>query len=112
MADSGVTLAKASCPDCGDVEVFGYDIRFVMCTVADRSFYEFTCPSCAGRVRKPAGPEIVRLLTLGGVQPERLDIPAEALEDNHGAPLSWDDVLDFTARLETVDIMAALTRSG
>ena len=33
--------------------------------VRDRSFYSFTCTSCGDEVRKPAGAEVVRLLTHG-----------------------------------------------
>jgi hypothetical protein len=103
-----VTIIKASCPTCGDIELTTDRLRFVLNSVADRSFYAFTCETCQERITKPAGPEIVRLLTLGGVQPERVDVPQEALEEHHGSPLSWDDVLDFASMLDAdLDVAAA-----
>jgi hypothetical protein len=103
-----VTIIKASCPTCGDVELTTDRLRFVLHPVADRSFYAFTCDGCTDRIVKPAGPEIARLLSLGGVQPERLDIPEEALEVREGPALSWDDVLDFASLLDaTTDLVGA-----
>jgi hypothetical protein len=107
MADPGVTIVKASCPTCGDVELTACELRFVLNSVADRSFYQFTCDTCDGRVTKPACQAVVRLLILGGVEPERVDVPAEALEDHHGPALTWDDVLDFAAALDRTDLVAA-----
>jgi uncharacterized protein YlaI len=105
MADRGVTVVKASCPICGDdKQVPADEVRFVVHDVAEHSFYEFTCPDCHDRVRKPAGKEVIRLLTLGGVVPERVIVPAEALEEHHGPALSWDDVLDFASLLDSDDV--------
>jgi hypothetical protein len=103
-----VTIIKASCPTCGDIELATDQLRFVLNSVAERSFYAFTCETCQERITKPAGPEIVRLLTLGGVAPERVEVPQEALEEHHGSPLCWDDVLDFASMLDShVDLAAA-----
>lgn len=103
-----MTIIKASCPTCGDVELTTDQLRFVVHSVPERSFYAFTCERCSERVTKPAGPDIIRLLTLGGVKPERIDVPEEALEAHDGAPLTWDDVLDFASLLDSeLDIAAA-----
>lgn len=101
-----MTIVKASCPTCGDVMVPAEEVRFVLHSVADRSFYEFTCDGCQERICKSAGQEVVRLLTLGGVDPERVDVPVEALEEHHGPPLSWDDVSDFAAALDAGQVTA------
>ncbi len=90
---------KASCPCCGDVELTAAQVRLVVCSVADWSFYEFTCAQCRDDIRKPAGTEVVHLLRSGGVKAERWTVPAEALEPHLGPVISYDDVLDFALRL-------------
>ena len=35
-------------------------------------------------------------------------IPAEALEEHHGAAITYDDVLDFALGLDRVDLLAAM----
>jgi len=94
-----MTIIKATCPSCGDVELSRDQVRLVVHPLADRSFYGFTCTRCGDVVRKPAGDEVVRLLTMGGVVAERVVVPAEALEPRSGPPLSADDVIDFAVWL-------------
>ncbi len=91
---------KASCPCCGDVELTALQVRLVVCSVADWSFYEFTCDQCRDDIRKPAGAEVVSLLRSGGVKVERWVVPAEAMEDHNGPVINYDDVLDFALWLE------------
>jgi len=106
-----MTIIKASCSTCGDVELSPNDVRLVVSTVADRSFYAFTCPLCAERVRKDASHEVVRLLTAGGLRPEHVVVPAEALEDRPTTTLTWDDVLDFGSWIDGCgDVVAEAMR--
>lgn len=101
---------KASCPCCGDVELTAAQVRLVVCTIADWSYYSFTCARCDEEIRKPAGPEVVSLLRSGGVRVERWTVPAEALEEHRGPTVCYDDVLDFALWLERADHpVAALT---
>lgn len=101
---------KASCPTCGDVELTAAQVRLVVCTVSDWSYYSFTCDQCSDEVRKPAGAEVVSLLRTGGVRAERWTVPAEALESHEGPVIGYDDVLDFALWLEQADNpVAALT---
>ena len=79
-----MTTIKTSCPVCGDVELTPAQMRLVVCNLADRSFYAFSCGTCRDEVRKPADDEVVALLVSGGVIAERWEIPAEALEDHTG----------------------------
>ncbi len=105
-----MTTIKASCPCCGDVELTPAQVRLVVCTVADWSYYAFTCHTCTDEIRKPAGKDVISLLRTGGVPIEHWAVPAEALEDHEGAAVSYDDVLDFALQLgQTDDLMAALT---
>ena len=106
-----MTVIKTTCPICGDVELTPNKIRLVIHPDPDRSNYAFTCPVCRERVTKAAFEQIVTMLVRVGVVPERIVIPAEALEEHNGRPVTWDDVLDFTAGLNgTSDLVAVLTR--
>ncbi|MDQ1247081.1 MAG: hypothetical protein QG597_1451, partial [Actinomycetota bacterium] len=60
--------------------------------------YRFQCSECGERVRKPADPEIVDLLSGAGVP--TVVIPAEVLETRAGPVISYDDVLDFALALQ------------
>lgn len=106
-----MTTIKASCPCCGDVELTPSLVRLVVCSVADWSFYAFTCTTCHDEVRKPAGQDVVRLLRAGGVPVEGWTVPAEALEEHHGPQIGWDDVLDFALWLDEADLVAAAAAS-
>jgi len=94
---------KASCPSCGDVDLTPAQVRLVVCSVKDWSYYAFGCVRCGDEVRKPAGTEVQRLLRTGGVKVEHWVVPAEALEEHAGPTITYDDVLDFALRLEALD---------
>lgn len=105
-----MSTIKASCPCCGDVELTPAQVRLVVCTVPDWSYYSFTCTECRQEVRKPAGSDVVSLLQSGGVPAESWTVPAEALEEHRGEPVTYDDVLDFALRLQQTDnLVAALS---
>ena len=107
-----MTIIKATCPMCGDVQLSRNEVRLVLHPVRDRSFYSFTCTQCEDEIRKPAGPEVVRLLRMGGVVPENADFPAEAAEEHHGPALTHDDLLDFATWLNTATAVAAAAGAG
>ena len=107
-----MTIIKATCPSCGDVELSRDQVRLVVHPLAERSFYGFTCTLCGDVVRKPAGDEVVRLLTMGGVVAERVLVPAEALERHSGPPINADDVLDFASWLARADAVAEAAGVG
>lgn len=98
-----MTTVKATCYVCGDVELTSSQIRLVVCSQADRSYYAFTCTTCNDEVRKPADEEIIALLVSGGVPAELWIIPAEALEEHTGPAISVDEVLDFVLSLDHLD---------
>ena len=87
-------------------------VRLVVHPIADRSFYGFTCTVCGDAVRTPAGVEVVRLLTMGGVIAERVIVPAEALEVHAGRAISADEVLDFVAWLGQATSIVEAAASG
>ena len=104
-----MTTIKASCPMCGEVELRPPDLTLTVMPVAHlTSSYAFTCPGCQDVVRKPADEHVVQLLVSGGVRPDVVEVPAEALEEHAGPALSYDDLLDLVLRLEQHDDLAAL----
>jgi hypothetical protein len=107
-----MTIIKATCPCCGDVELTSAQVRLVLHPVRERSYYTFTCPECEDGVRKAAGPEVVRLLKVGGVVPERVEIPAEAAQTHDGPPISTDDLLDFAAWVATAANVVEAAATG
>ena len=81
-----MTTIKASCPTCGEVELTPPQTCPSWCAATHRlSYYAFTCATCCEEIRKPADDHVVSLLVSGGVMAEQWVIPAEALEEHHGA---------------------------
>lgn len=107
-----MTIIKAACPTCGDVELTKDQVRLVIHAVRSRSFYSFDCTQCVSQVKKPAGDEVVRLLTLGGVVAERVEVPAEALEVHEGKALTSDDLLDFAAWIDGAENVVQAAAAG
>ena len=103
-----MTTIKTSCPVCGDVELTPAQMRLVVCSKSDWSYYSFNCGTCRDEIRKPADDEVVSPLVSGGVHAERWVIPAEALEEHSGRAITYDDVLDFALSLDNVDLIAAM----
>lgn len=103
---------KATCPECGEVELTSRDVRLMVCSVPTLSYYSFDCLGCVRQVRKPADERIVSLLRSGGVRVERWTVPAEALEEKVGAALAYDDLLDFVLELGRADNLAPVARAA
>jgi hypothetical protein len=101
-----MTLIKASCPGCGEVELTPADVALMVCSHAPLSYYAFTCNGCGDEVRKPADDHVVSLLVSGGVPATVWEVPAEALEEHTGPRLSYDDLLDFALELGSTDCLA------
>lgn len=102
-----MTVIRASCPVCGDVELTASMIR---CTDGPGGLYRFRCPLCADTVVKPADSGVQALLRTGGVLIEH--VPAEVWELHVGPRISPDDYLDAALLLgrEETDVLAVLYR--
>lgn len=107
-----MTTIKASCPDCGEVELTSADVTLMVCSYAPLSYYSFQCTKCSTEVRKPADDHVVSLLLSGGVQAVVWELPAEALEVHQGPAIDYDDVLDFALQLSRTDLVASLAGAG
>jgi hypothetical protein len=86
---------RATCSDCGDVELTTADVRVRVCIEDNSGSYLFRCPACQMAVVKPAEPRIVDLLVASGVELSTWRLPGELYETRVGAPLTHDDLLDF-----------------
>ncbi len=107
-----MTTIKASCPDCGEVELTAGDVLLMVCNHAPQSYYTFQCTQCHVDIRKPADDHVVSLLLSGGVQAVVWELPAEALEAHDGPSICYDDVLDFALRVSRTDFLASFAGAG
>ena len=95
------TRIRASCEECGDVELRVDDVTVRVCIDDDAGSYVFRCPSCDMSVVKDAEPRVVELLVASGVEMVAWSIPAELSETRHGPAFTHDDLLDFHELLES-----------
>ncbi len=89
------TVIRASCHDCGNVELAVSDVQVRVCTQDQQASYVFRCPSCHLSVTKSTEPRIVDLLVASGVPRVEWQLPAELFEARVGQPISYDDLIDF-----------------
>lgn len=106
------TVIKASCQDCGDVELGVSDLRVRVCDSAPQSSYVFRCPTCRMTVSKPAEQRIIDLLVASGVELVEWRLPAELFETRDGLPITHDDLIDFHALLQSDSWFAELIALG
>ncbi|MEJ5255285.1 MAG: hypothetical protein WHS89_08055 [Acidimicrobiales bacterium] len=87
---------RASCSECGDVELTTRDVHVRVCTADNRGTYLFRCPICAMTVVKPAEARTIDLLVASGVSYETWELPLELSEPRGtGQPITHDDLIDF-----------------
>jgi hypothetical protein len=97
------TRIRATCPDCGEVELTPTDVELRVCRVEEHSHDAFACPERYRVVSKPADQRVERLLTSGGVPAQPWDPPGEAPEPRSGPALTRDDLLDLHLELQSPD---------
>lgn len=86
---------RASCADCGDVELTTSDVQVRICDDNNEGTYSFRCPHCDMIVVKTAETRTIDLLVASGVSFTTWRLPAELAEPRKGEPISHDDLLDF-----------------
>jgi len=109
------TVIKASCHECGDVELTVNELHVRTCTAGPSSSYVFRCPTCQMSVSKPAEQRIVDLLVASGVEVVEWRLPAELFESHPGQPITHDDLIDFHALLQSehwFDTLVGLGAAG
>ena len=90
-----MALIRATCSECGDVELRSRDLRVRLCSDTGAGTYLFRCPVCRMTEVKDADDQVVDILVAAGVRCVEWRLPAELLERPVGAPINHDDVLDF-----------------
>ena len=96
-----MATVRATCPDCGDVELTTRDVTVRVCADDDTGAYTFSCPVCRTIVLKPAEPHVVDLLAAAGVRVVVWTLPLELRErPQGGAPFTHDDLMDFHELLD------------
>lgn len=99
---------RASCPDCGDVELTTQDMTVRVCLDDQQGAYCFRCPRCTMTVTKAAEQRIVDLLVSSGVRLETWTLPLELRERPTGAQFTHDDLLAFHELLTGDDWFATV----
>lgn len=74
------------------------------------SLFRFTCPRCGRRSGECLAESDLDVLRSAGVS--GIVVPAEALEDHGGPPLTLDDLIDLHFLLESKGWERRLLRSG
>ena len=96
-----MAMVRATCPDCGDVEVHNDDVKVRVCVDTSAASYAFCCPRCLLAVAKHADAGIVHLLVSSGSPLTMWRLPAELAEVHRGPAITHDDLLAFHQLLET-----------
>jgi hypothetical protein len=104
-----MSTIRASCPDCGDVELTSLDMTVRVCADDNRGAYAFRCPLCTMTVSKPAEQRIIDLLVASGVRVEVWSLPLELQERPVGEPFTHDDLLAFHELLQDEGWFATLS---
>jgi len=99
---------RASCPDCGDVELTTEDMTVRVCVDDQRGAYVFRCPTCRMTVHKDAEARIIDLLVSSGVRRVSWRLPLELFERPAGQSFTHDDLLEFHHILEGDDWFATV----
>ncbi|MFV0315778.1 MAG: hypothetical protein ACK5O2_02305 [Microthrixaceae bacterium] len=103
-----MALIRATCSDCGDVELRSRDLKVRMCRTTGAATYLFRCPSCAMIEVRPAESHVVDVLLAAGVSSTEWDLPSELHERVDGPVITHDDVLDFHDMLNGTDWFSTL----
>jgi hypothetical protein len=107
-----MAIIRASCPDCGDVELTSRDVTVRVNSTTNEGSYAFQCPECQLAVSKSAEPRIIDLLVSSGVELYVWTMPAELLEERTGPTISYDDLLEFHYDLQAEDWFERVTETA
>ena len=98
------TLIRATCGECGDVELGTRDLVVRLCEESESGTYVFRCPNCALPVVRPADRPTIDLLVSSVCRLEVWNMPAELIEPRPlGRPFTHDDLIDFHEVLSAGD---------
>jgi predicted RNA-binding Zn-ribbon protein involved in translation (DUF1610 family) len=107
-----MAIIRASCPDCGDVELTSRDVTVRVNSATNEGSYAFQCPECQLAVSKSAEPRIIDLLVSSGVELFVWTAPAELSEVHSGPTITYDDLLQFHYLIQEDGWMERLMAAG
>jgi len=111
-----MTTIRATCPNCGKVEIGAAAISLEVDDDGGLGQYRFACPNCTAEVSKRAGRQSVGMLVAAGVAVQSstavgVDDPARSGDggtDRGAVPFTLDDAIDFHFMLQDDTLIAAL----
>jgi hypothetical protein len=114
ISDMNTTTIKATCPQCGDVDLKPAELRLITTDTltGQQHTFRFDCRACESHVQGAASVDIAAALRRSGVQEQFRRLPAEVREPHTGEPICEDDVIAFGMWLESAqdpinDVVAA-----
>ncbi len=99
---------RATCPECGDIEVASVDVKARVCVDDHTSSYAFRCPVCAKATARSTESRVIQLLVGAGSSLTMWRRPAELTEIHGGPALTHDQLDSFHQLLETGDWFSRL----
>ncbi len=94
-------IIRATCPTCGDVEFSPRLLKVMVCSTTGEASYGFKCPACELLVSKQTDKQVVELLVSTGVAVSFWSLPEELYEQHAGAPIGFDDLIEFHYQLHS-----------
>lgn len=104
-----MATVRATCPDCGDIELASSDVKVRVCVDDNAGSYAFRCPVCAKATAKPAESRVIQLLVGVGTPLTMWRRPAELSERHDGPAFSPDELATFHQLLKTKDWFSRLS---
>ena len=102
---------NSECPTCGEVEFAPDRGWLVEMSIAELSYFAFTCPKCELLIKRPASAQ-ARAVLRRWVATEFWQVPQEALETRPTTPLTIDEVLDILLQMRHTDLCATDALTG
>lgn len=103
-----MAMVRATCPDCGDIEMASTEVKVRVCVDDNAGSYSFRCPECARATVRPAESRVIQLLVGVGTPLTMWRRPAELSEPHDGPALTSEQVESFRQLLETTDWFSRL----
>lgn len=106
MFDPTTSIVHMTCPCCGAQELRPSALHVTVFDVDKPHRIAFFCPGCTEEITHLLSAEACQFLIHEmGVGYAYMDVPAEALEEKTGPPISPDDVLEFALRIRGITPM-------
>ena len=92
-----MAFIRATCNDCGDVELRSPDLHIRLCKDTGQATYHFRCPTCHMVEIRTAEPDVVEVLKSAGVDLSVWKLPEEMRERPSASEpaITYDQVIDF-----------------